>query len=230
MKIHYKTIKKNFFEQNAWKKSLYVCGIDEVGRGSLAGPLLTAAVILHQNKTHRLLKDSKLLTQEKREKAYQWIIKNSFYSVAMANHHTIDNINIYQATLQTMRKALSQLLQIIPIAKENLSHVLIDAMPLDLGHKQQYTNIRFVSFEKGESRSTSIAAASIVAKVTRDKLMKKFNTIIPAYAFDKNKGYASKHHRSTLKKLGPSIIHRTTFITHLQKETVHEEKQKGLFR
>ena len=118
MKINYKTITKNFFEQKAWQKSQYICGIDEVGRGSLAGPMLTAAVILHQNKTHPLLKDSKLLTQKEREEAYHWIIKNSFYSFALASHHTIDKINIYQATLYTMKQALLQLLHALPIAQK----------------------------------------------------------------------------------------------------------------
>jgi ribonuclease HII len=227
MKKKFKNFSKSFFEKNAWKTSHYVCGIDEVGRGSLAGPVLTAAVILAQNQTYPSLKDSKLLTKQEREKTFQWITKNSFYSIAMVNNNIIDKINIYQATIHAMKKALLQLIHIAP--QKKLSHVLIDAVKLDLSHIKTYQHMQFLSFEKGESRSISIAAASIVAKVIRDKLMEQFDTIIPAYALNKNKGYASKHHTSTLKNIGPSIIHRTTFITHFLKESANEEKQKGLF-
>ncbi len=221
------TLKKNLFENNAWRNNLYTCGIDEVGRGCLAGPLVTAAAILPKNANFELLKDSKILSKKNRGKAFEWIKKNCIYSIAISSHHIIDKNNIYQATLQTMKKSLLGILQKInPI---NIKYVLIDAMPLNLSTLDCYKNIDIKYFNKGEKYSTSIAAASIVAKVTRDKLMEKINHIFPQFYFDQNKGYGTKNHVESLLQNGPNIIHRKTFISKIWRQNDQGGKQETLF-
>ena len=231
MKNFQKTIfSKNYFEISAWKKSNYVCGIDEVGRGCLAGPLVTCAAILSQNTTHNLLKDSKILTEKERNIAYKWLIKNCFYSIAISSHKKIDSLNIYQTTIQTMKKALLQLLEITPFLYNQIKYILIDAMPLSLKEYNIYKNIEIHSFNKGESLSISIAAASIIAKVERDKLMKNVNSIFPKLNLEKHKGYGTAEHLDILTTYGPSIIHRSTFISKiLKKEENNESKQQVIF-
>ncbi len=222
-------ITKNFFENLAWKFYFYACGIDEVGRGCLAGPLVTSAVILPQNTEYKLLKDSKILNEQEREAAFEWIIKNCFYSTAITCHKKIDKINIYQATLQTMKKALLQLLQSAPIDINQIKYVLVDAMPLSLKNLNCYNNIQIKFFDKGETLSSSIAAASIVAKVTRDRLMKKMNYIFPRFNLHEHKGYGTTNHVKVLLNLGPSIIHRKTFISKILRERSNEIRQQILF-
>ena len=119
--------KKDFYETGAWQQQQLVMGIDEVGRGCLAGPVVTAAVILHPGKKSRVLKDSKLLTQEELLNGYRWIIQNSWYSLGIINYRLIDKINIYQATLRCMHRAALQLLVLMP---QKPVHILVDAMPL----------------------------------------------------------------------------------------------------
>lgn len=200
-------IKKDFLEKSAWGQNRLVVGVDEVGRGCLAGPLVTAAVMLHANKRSRLIKDSKILTKVQREQAAAWIIKNSWYSIGIVSHHLVDERNVYQATLVAMRKALMGLLIKVP---EPL-HILVDAMPVQLsGTSFAHIPIRYAPF--GESWSTSIAAASIIAKVYRDALMERLHTVIPGYALHEHKGYATKNHRNAVQTLGMSVIHRTTFM------------------
>jgi ribonuclease HII len=201
---------KNELEFQAWHHEQYVCGIDEVGRGCLAGPLVTAAVILPLNKTSRLLQDSKLLTEEERHKGAMWIAKNCWYGYGIVDHKTIDRYNIYQATLIAMKKALVHLLATAP----RPSAILIDAMPLKLDDTG-YIDIPVHYFPKGERRSSSIAAASIIAKVKRDQLMIKFNNIFPGFYFDEHKGYGTKKHREALKKYSSLIIHRQSFLNHI---------------
>ncbi len=222
-------ISKNFFEETAWKKSLYVCGIDEVGRGCLAGPLVTSAVILPQNIKHKLLKDSKTLSKEQRELAYEWITKNCFYSVAISSHKIIDTLNIYNATLQTMKKALLQLLHTVPFKQEKIKSVLIDAMPLSLNNAYSSKNLEFHYFNYGETISSSIAAASIVAKVERDRLITKMAPLFPNFDLQEHKGYGTKKHLNVLDCHGPTIIHRKTFIYKILKDKVDETKQQSLF-
>ncbi len=229
MKIKNKNLQKNYFEIKAWKKSYFTCGIDEVGRGCLAGPLVVSAVILPKNKNHNFLKDSKILSQQKREKAFIWITQNCLFTTAITNHKKIDQINIYQATLVTMKKALLQILQLIPFTQEQIRYILIDSMPLDLSNNELYKNLKFYSFDKGESISCSIAAASIVAKVVRDRLLEKMEILMPQYNLKKNKGYATSNHVESLKNNGPTIIHRKSFIKNLLKEKINETKQQELF-
>jgi len=219
---------KNFFEKKAWKKSLYVCGIDEVGRGCLAGPLVVCAAILRQSAKHKLLKDSKVLTEEQRESVYVWLTKNSFYSIVILSNRIIDDLNIYQATLNSMKKAFLQLLETIPFKQEQIKYLLIDAIPLKLNNSYVHKNLETVSINFGESVSTSIAAASIIAKVTRDRLMQKVNPIFPAFKLDQHKGYGTTSHRQIINENGISILHRQTFVQKLIK-VKKNDKQNSLF-
>jgi len=227
MKIKNKKITKNFFEQKAWHESFFVCGIDEVGRGCLAGPLVTAAVILPMHTKQSFLKDSKVMTVKKRETAYSWIVKHCLCAYAITNHKYIDTVNIHQATLTLMKRSFFHLLTKTP--NHTLKYILIDSMPIVIGDVSNQKHLSVVSFDKGESLSSSIAAASIFAKVTRDRIMKKICNIIPNYQFKENKGYASATHVKTLTNVGPSILHRKTFIKKILQERKHGEKQKQLF-
>jgi ribonuclease HII len=221
--------KKNFFEKDAWQNSCYVCGIDEVGRGCLAGPLVTSTVILPINTTSPLLKDSKILTEQEREKAFDWITKNCFYSVAITSHKQIDKINIYQATLVTMKKSLLQLLHSVPFEHQKIKYVLIDSMPLSLYPSSFYNSLEFKFFDKGETLSSSIAAASIVAKVTRDRLMVKINSIFPKFNFSEHKGYGTTDHVKVLNEQGQTIIHRNSFLTKIGTQRNEVKLQQQLF-
>ncbi len=207
--IRYKErFNKNHFEHTAWAENKLICGIDEVGRGCLAGPVVVAAVILHPGKNHRLLKDSKIMTKEERDKAYSWILKNSWHATASLHHRAIDTHNIYQATLKAMKRAFMQLMsQGCPLP----SKTVIDAMPLRLDNSP-FSNIDVLYFPFGEKKSSSIAAASIVAKVTRDRLMIHFDNAIPGYLLAAHKGYATPKHRALVQDLGHSVIHRINFL------------------
>jgi ribonuclease HII len=199
---------KDSYELAAWGQGLVVCGVDEVGRGCLAGPMVTAAVILHPNKRHRLLKDSKILTQDERQKGAAWIVKNSWYSFGIVSSTDIDTYNIYQATLIAMKRAVTQ---VMTIATRRPSSVLVDAMPLKLSGTM-YQDISIYHFPKGESKSSSIAAASIIAKVKRDALISRFDGVFPGYKLSRHKGYATAVHCDAVREHGRSIIHRTTFL------------------
>ncbi len=208
----YAKIKKNEFEQAAWDKQQVICGIDEVGRGCLAGPLVTAAVILPVNKTSRLIKDSKLLNEPERLKAYKWITKHCWYSYGIVNNRIIDKYNIWQATLIAMKKALMHLLAISPRIP---STILVDAMPLQL-FDTHYKDIPIHYFPFSERKSSSIAAASIIAKVKRDGLMGKFDAIFPGYHLAQHKGYGTKKHKNVLStEQQHSIIHRLSFLNNI---------------
>lgn len=219
-------IPKNFYEKNAWQQDLYVCGIDEVGRGCLAGPVVVGAVILPINTTYYLLKDSKILTEEEREKAFAWIVRHAIWSTAVVNHRIIDQRNIYQATLLAMRKVYFQIMTQLDFLEEKLKFVLIDAMPLVLEKGLIHKNLEFLHFNYGEQRSISIAAGSIVAKVVRDRLMGSIGEFFPGFAFEQHKGYATKQHMAALQKIGPSIIHRKSF---LRGAKIDQDEQQLLF-
>lgn len=178
----------------------YVCGIDEVGRGPLAGPVVTCAVILPKDSKILYLNDSKQLSEKKREELYDVIMKEAVaVSLGFNGPERIDEINILQATLEAMREAVNNL-----SVKPDV--LLIDAVSIpDL-------NIKQVPIIKGDAKSVSIAAASIVAKVTRDRLMVEYNKIYPEYDFASNKGYGSAKHIEALKKYGKTPIHRNSFI------------------
>lgn len=202
-----KKFRKNYFESESWQRNQVVCGIDEVGRGCLAGPLVTAAVILPLGKTPSFLKDSKVMAPEERLKASIWIKKHCFYSYGIVHHRIIDTHNIWHATLIAMKKALLHLLAYSPRPEA----VLVDAMPLQL-IDTSYNDIPVHYFPQGERRSSSIAAASIIAKVKRDALMEVYSQIVPGYLFEQHKGYATQKHRESLEIRRHSIIHRKTFL------------------
>lgn len=180
----------------------WICGIDEVGRGPLAGPVVAGAVILPRDRKILYLNDSKQLTAKKRDELYDVIMREAVaVGIGYASPARIDEINILQATYEAMREAISKL-----SVKPDV--LLNDAV------KIPQVDIRQVPIIKGDAKSVSIAAASIVAKVTRDRLMEEYDKVLPGYGFASNKGYGSAEHIAALKEIGPSPIHRQSFIGH----------------
>lgn len=216
--------RKNYYEKTAWQDDLTVCGVDEVGRGCLAGPVVTAAVVLPVGKAHRFLKDSKTMTPEERKLAYDWITQHCDYAYGIINHRQIDAINIYQATLLAMKKALFQLLT---TCHKQPSAILVDAMPVKLSGSP-FETIPVHYFPFGESKSSSIAAASIIAKVKRDELMTELNTLVPGYNFAGHKGYSTPEHKKLVGVMGESIIHRATYVKTINQKAEHAEYKKQL--
>lgn len=177
-----------------------VCGIDEAGRGPLAGPVVAGAVILPKDCSILYINDSKKLSEKKREKLYDVIMKEALAAgIGMASPQRIDEINILQATYEAMREAI-QNLSLTP------DILLNDAVTIP------QISIPQVPIIKGDAKSISIGAASILAKVTRDRLMAEYDKIMPEYGFAKNKGYGTKEHMEAIRVYGPSPIHRRTFI------------------
>lgn len=180
----------------------FLCGIDEVGRGPLAGPVVAGAVILPKDCDILYLNDSKQLTEKKREELYDVIMEKAVATgLGFASPERIDEINILQATYEAMREAIGKL-----SVKPDL--LLNDAVTIP------QVEIRQVPIIKGDAKSISIAAASIIAKVTRDRLMVEYDSIFPEYGFASNKGYGAAAHIEALKKYGPCPIHRRSFIGH----------------
>lgn len=178
----------------------YICGIDEVGRGPLAGPVVAGAVILPADCKILYLNDSKQLSAKKREELYEVIMQEAVaVGIGYASHERIDEINILQATYEAMREAINKL-EVKP------DILLNDAVTIP------GVDIKQVPIIKGDAKSISIAAASIVAKVTRDRLMVEYDRIYPEYHFADNKGYGAAVHIEALKKYGPTPIHRRSFI------------------
>ena len=205
---------KNYFEHQAWQAHELICGLDEVGRGCLAGPIVTAAVILPEGKTSKLLKDSKLMTPEEREKAFAWIDKHCWYNIGIVHHRAVDHNNVWHATLIAMKKALVHLLSQAPIKP---SKIITDAMPLNL-FDTAYNTIPVHYFPFGEKRSSTIAAASIVAKVKRDAMMRRLDPIFPGYALGTHKGYGTPAHKKVIRESHEQlIIHRESFLTRMDK-------------
>lgn len=176
-----------------------VAGVDEAGRGCLAGPVAAGAVILDPGRPVRGLRDSKKLTEKRREELFAEIReKSAAWSVAMTGPGEIDRINILRAALRAMEKAVAGL-SVAP------DFVLVD------GNARISIAVEQKTVVGGDDRCASIAAASIVAKVTRDRLMKELETEYPGYGFSRHKGYPSKEHRESLRRLGPCPIHRKSF-------------------
>ena len=179
---------------------LTICGVDEAGRGPLAGPVCAAAVILPKGLVIPGLDDSKKLTDKRRRELFPIIQENALaYGIAFATHEEIDQINILQATFLAMERALAQL-----EIKPDLA--LID------GNRQKDFGINVETVVKGDSRSANIAAASVLAKVTRDIYMEEMAQQYPQYGFEIHKGYGTKAHYEALRQHGPSPIHRMTFL------------------
>ncbi len=178
----------------------YICGIDEAGRGPLAGPVVAGAVILPKDCDLLYINDSKQLSEKKREELYTKIMECALCcGIGYASPQRIDEINILQATYEAMREAVGKL-------NPRPDLLLNDAVTIP------QVSIRQVPIIKGDAKSISIGAASIIAKVTRDRLMREYDQIFPEYGFAGNKGYGSKEHIAALKKYGPTSIHRKSFI------------------
>lgn len=187
------------YENELYNKGIkYIAGVDEVGRGPLVGPVVTAAVILPADFYDERINDSKKVTEKKREMLYDVIMENAVsVGIGMSSSEVIDEINILEATKKAMKEALNNL-SVKP------EHVLIDAVKLDI-------DIPSTSIIKGDAKSQSIAAASIIAKVTRDRMMYELDKEHPEYDFAHNKGYGTKKHIEAIKKHGILKEHRKSF-------------------
>ncbi len=189
------------FEEKAWQNGYSaVCGVDEAGRGPLAGPVCAAAVILPAGIVIEGLNDSKKLSEKKREALFDVITENAIsWSVSLVDEKTIDEINILQATYRAMQQAVEGL-------PRPADFVYVD------GNRSEGLSLPHECVVSGDARIPSIAAASIIAKVTRDRLMRDFAVRYPAYGFEKHKGYGSRAHYAVLLEHGPCPIHRRTFL------------------
>ena len=189
---------RQYERENSWAS--YIAGVDEVGRGPLAGPVVTCALILPKDADILYVNDSKKLSKKKREELYDEIIDKAIaYSIGIRDHKIIDEINILNATLSAMADSINSL-----SVKPDL--VLVDAVHIpDIDIRQE-------SIIKGDAKSISIAAASIVAKVYRDRLMEEYASKYQEYGFESNMGYGSAKHIEAIKKYGPCPIHRRSFI------------------
>ena len=189
-----------------YKEYSYICGIDEVGRGPLAGPVVAGAVILPKNCDILYLNDSKQLSEKKREELYEVIMEKAVAAgLGFVSPERIDEINILQATYEAMRQAIDKL-------EYRPDLLLNDAVTIP------GVAIKQVPIIKGDAKSISIAAASIIAKVTRDRLMAEYDQVYPEYGFASNKGYGAKAHIEAIKKYGPTPIHRRSFIRNFSGE------------
>ena len=201
------TLKLIEYDRNIAKQYGIFCGIDEAGRGPLCGPVVVASCImpLDDDKIIMGINDSKKLSEKQREELFEQIKKTAIcYSIQQIDENTIDEINILEATKLGMKKAIEGLSQ-----KPNLA--LVDAV------KNIDSDVQQIAIIKGDATSYSIAAASILAKVYRDKLMQKLDAEYPEYHFAKHKGYGTKEHIELLKKFGPCKIHRKSFIKNFVK-------------
>ena len=176
-----------------------IAGVDEVGRGSLVGPVYAAAVILNKSINKKLLKDSKTIAKDKRELLSSYIKRNSVWAISKASVKEIEKINILQASLLAMKRAIKKL-------KKKPSHVLIDGNKLP-----KLNNYRLKSVIKGDEKIPSISAASIIAKVARDRVITNLGKKFKGYKWEQNFGYGTKQHLKAIKKLGITPQHRKTF-------------------
>ncbi len=189
-------------ENKLYEKNIkLICGIDEAGRGPLAGPVVVGAVILPENSFIEGVNDSKKVSEKKREKLYEEIVKEAIdYSVGIIDQKTIDEINILNATKLGVKLALEGL-------KQKPEIIMVDAL-----NNIDTLGIPYISVIKGDAKNYCIAAASIIAKVTRDRIMREWDEVYPAYGFAKHKGYGTAEHIRIIKEIGPCILHRKSFI------------------
>ena len=182
-------------------KIQYICGIDEAGRGPLAGPVVVGAVIMPKDSFIEGVNDSKKISEKKREKLYDLITEEAIaYSVGIIDHNKIDEINILNATKLGLKNAIEEL-------KVRPNIILVDAL-----NNMDTDGIPYKSIIKGDAKVYSIACASIIAKVTRDRIMREWDSIYTVYGFERHKGYGTAAHIAAIKENGPCIIHRKTFI------------------
>lgn len=178
----------------------FECGTDEAGRGSLAGPVTAAAVILNKNFKNKLIKDSKKLSKNQREEAKRLILKNCIaYAIFSVRNKKIDEINILNASILAMQKSINK-----------LNHK-VDFVAVDGNRFKPFNNIKFKTIIKGDQKYLNIAAASILAKTYRDNYMEKIHKEYPEYNWKKNKGYPTKEHKLAIKKYGITKYHRKSF-------------------
>ena len=183
-----------------------ICGVDEAGRGPLVGPVAVSAVILDPMSRFEWLNDSKKVSEKRRDALYEMIIKQALaYHIELIDNVTIDEMNILQATMLGMKKCIEAL------CDKGVQYALID------GNKAPDTSVKTLTVIKGDSKSASIAAASVLAKVTRDRFMVDLSKKFPEYHFDKHKGYPTKDHYEAIKKYGITDYHRRTFLKTLEK-------------
>ena len=193
-----KKIDKEFFEKGV----KYIAGIDEAGRGPLAGPVVVACVILPENSMIEGVNDSKKVSESKREKLYDLITQEAIsYGIGIIYQEEIDEINILQATKKAVTEAIKQMK-----IKPNI--IMVDAL-----NGIDTMGIPYKSIIKGDAKCYSIAAASIIAKVTRDRIMREWDKVYPEYGFASHKGYGTAKHIAAIKEFGPCPIHRRSFIT-----------------
>lgn len=189
------------YEKELYQKNInIIAGVDEVGRGPLVGPVVAACVVLPKDFILNGLTDSKKLSEKKRDEYYEYIINHAIsYGIGIINEKRIDEINIYEATKEAMIMAINETNN-----KIKIQHVLIDAMPLNI-------DIPTTSIIKGDAKSISIAAASVVAKVTRDKMLYELDKQYPMYDFKNNKGYPTKKHLQAIQEYGIIDKHRKSY-------------------
>lgn len=201
------------FERRARTKGFsIIIGVDEAGRGPLAGPVVASAVWLGAHRFRSIIRDSKQMTPHQRQIAYEEILQHAQIGIGIVDAATIDKINILQGTFQAMTQAVQDLLSKISPESKNLSKMARSICLLIDGNRFA-TSLPFLyeTIVKGDAKSLSIACASIVAKVVRDRIMDDYDTIYPGYGFAKHKGYPTVFHRQQIRRLGYSAIHRKTF-------------------
>lgn len=195
-----------YYERKLKKKGYnLIIGVDEAGRGPLAGPVVAAAVVLKTTRFQNRIDDSKRLTPQQRDRAFLEIIQKSIFGIGIVNERIIERINILQSTSKAMEEALRMLMAKLESRKRYHIHIIVDGnIKLDI-------NLPITNIIRGDAKSKSIASASILAKVTRDRIMSLYDRIYPRYGFAQHKGYATKVHRSALARYGLCSIHRMSF-------------------
>lgn len=221
-KLH--TVSNLSYETAAWQAQKLVCGVDEVGRGCLAGPVVAAAVIFPAKEVIDNVRDSKTVSPQELPILAEKIMQKSWYAIGISNPYLIDNCNIDMATKRAMIRSVNNVLAICPIMP---SRLLIDAVKLA---PYLSAKIECVSQPKGETWSYSIAAASIVAKVFRDRLMAHYEQHFSGLYFAKHKGYGTKEHYDALLNFGATILHRQSFLKNFnQNVRLAKQEQIKLF-
>lgn len=196
------------YEENLYNEGYkYICGIDEAGRGPLAGPVVVGAVVMPRDSKLEYVNDSKKVTEKRRELLYDQITNTALaYGVGIVSQEEIDELNILNATKKGLHVALGQVIENL---KTKPDIVIVDAL-----REIDTYGITYESIIKGDATCYSISAASIIAKVTRDRIMEEWDKVYPMYGFSKHKGYGTANHISAIRQYGPCPLHRKTFITH----------------
>lgn len=196
------------YEENLYNEGLkYICGIDEAGRGPLAGPVVVGAVVMPKDSMLEFMNDSKKVTEKRRELLYEEIVNTSLaYGIGIISQEEIDKINILNATKKGLHEALGQVIEKL---KQKPDIIIVDAL-----REIDTYGITYESIIKGDATCYSISAASILAKVTRDRIMTEWDKIYPQYGFAMHKGYGTAKHIQAIKEYGPCPLHRKSFITH----------------